>query len=35
MVQKYMALYVAAVQAINNEQSTRLSIDGFYQKTES
>ena len=35
MVQKYMALYVAAVQAINNEQSTRLSMDGFYQKTES
>ena len=34
MVQKYIALYQAAVQAINKEGNMRLSIDNFYQKSE-
>lgn len=34
MVQKYIALYQAAVQAVNKEGNMRLSIDNFYQKSE-
>jgi len=34
MMQKYMALYQASVQAVNKEGNMRLSIDNFYQKSE-
>ena len=34
MMQKYTALYQAAVQAVNREGNMRLSIDNFYQKSE-
>tara|TARA_X000001382_G_C3143007_1_gene170235 strand:+ start:352 stop:975 length:624 start_codon:yes stop_codon:yes gene_type:complete len=34
MMQKYMALYQGAVQAVNREGNMRLSIDNFYQKSE-
>jgi len=34
MMQKYMALYQASVQAVNREANMRLSIDNFYQKSE-